>query len=726
MAARLQILTDLGSLDLPHNADEQFYVTRQIHDLQDFETKNADFTKVLKVPATPTNLEILDAYTGVADTVVSTIPCQIIMDGITIAPRAVLLFTKTIVNNQEIGFEVQILYGNFNLFENIAAGTIDEMNWADLAYDMAATTNLATVLSQNTTDLVTPLCDWVTRESVPVHETPSNSPTVIFEANIMGFFIYCKEIIKRIIEEAGFTVTYVNTPSDFDQIALAAPVTKRFQITSTDQLSFKNDVQTTLDRVISNGTLKVDWDNVINNSSGWFVPADDWWDIGTTGELKITVQGTFSHAETGVRPASEIRIVQNGGTIATFSTDQPEIGEDFFLTVSITAIAGDLIWVDIFSAVTQTTLTLEAGTFFSINTPGGDVDSTVQPSEWLPQISKNDFLANLLKLFNLVMQTNDVTLEVTIQPFDDVFDGAEQDLTELLDAGFNKIETQNSIKSLGQNSWFSWESDNLLRRDARYVIRFDNQLLAKEKDVISMIFSAADNSILHFDTATDTFLKAKMPSALVETAFTTTGGTAYPNINTDSLGNFSITDGDGTTPTWQVADYLGIASGFNGQNDYYRIIVKDDEVSGVIQGPIAARTLGDNNLITVRMLSAEEPEARLAIIRSDGGEANYNVTNGAPDAGAQYEAGSLTANWMDSLKMENITGVYYKNILDALKAPEVIKAWYNVPTALFVELDFLRPVYMANFNAFYYINKINQFKPDSKVQIELVRISNFE
>ncbi|RLB96013.1 MAG: hypothetical protein DRH90_25010, partial [Deltaproteobacteria bacterium] len=84
---------------------------------------------------------------------------------------------------------------------------------------------------------------------------------------------------------------------------------------------------------------------------------------------------------------------------------------------------------------------------------------------------------------------------------------------------------------------------------------------------------------------------------------------------------------------------------------------------------------------------------------------------------------SMAAFWLDELKMVNIVPTYYGNFIDAQKTPQVVKAWFNIPTALFVELDFLRPVYIEEFNAFYYINRIEQFKPEQKTRLELVRIS---
>ena len=721
MGNRLQILTEEGSLDLPQDAYEKFYVTRQVHDIQNFETKNADFTKTLKLPATPTNVEILDAYIGAVKTVISTIPCQVIIDGITIAPRAVLLFTKTIVSNERIEFDVQILYGNFNLFESIDEGTIDEMNWADLSTEWLMAQVVP--LMNNTTDMVWPACDWNSRDSLGFDHPPNLSinKARLIDINQTGFFIYCKEIIKRIIEEAGFTLVLAdNLPSDFDQIALACPIDKFVTFTSDDQLSFSNFVSKTIDQVVvGEATTERGLFELVNsNTSGWWQVAEQEWLVGTTGPIKISLDGSVTYVEIGQRPDSEIRIMQNLVVVASFVMDDslPAFTR-FFISAEIAVIAGDILYVEIFNSVTQTTTTLHPASVFKISTPGSDADRTVQPSEYMPQLNKSEFLANMLKLFNLVIETNDVTLEVFVSPFDDVFTAKEQDLTGFLDGGLNDIETKHSIDSLGQVSRFEWLQDNLLRRNANVELKFRNQLLAKDKTTISMFFSACDNSVLYFSSAVDTFLKAKMPMNK------TTATNKFPTLDITVLGNGQFTLA--LELDFQVGDFLAVGTNVAQTTfAWNRIVVKNDDLSGVFQLPV---TVQANQKVLNHITNEYSTfDARLAIIREDGGEDSIFVQNGSQEGGQFMPAGSLTANWMDSLKMNEITETHYKRILDALRNPEVIKAWYNIPTALFVELDFSRPIYMSNFNAFYYMNKINQFKPDSRVQIELVRISNFE
>ena len=731
MAATLQILTELGQLDLANGAEESFYITRQIHDLHDFQTKNADFTKMLKIPATPNNLAILDSYTTASTSINAVVPCKIIMEGITVAPDAFLLFFRSTVSNEEVGYDVSIFYGNFNLFNSIKVGTIDEIVWTDLAYDMADAIWITNTGSQNTTDLCTPICDWMGRASGAIMDGDGATPSLEIELNVMGFFMYVKEIIKRIIEEAGFTLVYGSSvPDDYFVLALACPVTKRFEIESTDQISFSNSVTTDPDvNVATNATVKVTFGTIENNSSGWWSEINNEWLVDEAGVVTAELTGIYTHTQIGARPDSEIRIIHNAAIVAYIAIDGDQTDVDYFLIAELSVLAGDVIYAEIFSAVTQTVLTLPArGSTFKVSTAGVDVSSIVQPSQHMPQIGKSDFIANILKMFNLVLQTDDISKVVTIQPFDDVFTGEEQDLSDLLDAGFNEIVVENSIESLGQISWFKWQEDNLLRRDANYSLEFESQVLEKEVTTIEMELSACDNSLLYFDTNADTALKAKIPSAEVSE-----DAVSSVLITFQTDGSFVL---DGSA-NFNVGDYFGISATASPDSSiwwYSRVIEKDSDISGVIMSPVDPTQLNTPTpLLYTKKVSAGNPVPRLAIIGVDGGEATYTAVNGTTFGSAPntyrdaYKDGlSQTATWPDRLRWQELTPAYYGKILSALQAPEVIKAWFNVPTALFVQLDFMRPIYIGKFNAFYYLNKINQFKPNNKVQLELIRISSFE
>jgi len=131
MAARIEIRTDKGTLDLPENFHQDFYVTRQIFDLKNFQTRNADYTKTVFLPATPNNIAILGAIadtSGTATAIENTIGCTILMDGITLAVVAKLIFGATNISRDGAEFECTIFYGNFNLFDALSGQTLDKLN----------------------------------------------------------------------------------------------------------------------------------------------------------------------------------------------------------------------------------------------------------------------------------------------------------------------------------------------------------------------------------------------------------------------------------------------------------------------------------------------------------------------------------------------------------------------------------------------------------------------
>ena len=73
--------------------------------------------------------------------------------------------------------------------------------------------------------------------------------------------------------------------------------------------------------------------------------------------------------------------------------------------------------------------------------------------------------------------------------------------------------------------------------------------------------------------------------------------------------------------------------------------------------------------------------------------------------------------------MSSVTETHYKNILSALKTPQQIDAKFNLSPVQVLTFDQTKAVYIDQFNAYYYINKINQFKLKSTTRLELIRIS---
>ena len=59
MASELEIRVEGTALDLFDNEEQNFYLTKQIHDLTNLETRNADFSKTISIPLTVKNQDTL-------------------------------------------------------------------------------------------------------------------------------------------------------------------------------------------------------------------------------------------------------------------------------------------------------------------------------------------------------------------------------------------------------------------------------------------------------------------------------------------------------------------------------------------------------------------------------------------------------------------------------------------------------------------------------------------
>jgi len=714
MASLIEIRLETGSLDLPQGFHNIFYITRQVFDLSDFQTRNADFTKSFNVPVTPNNVAILASASTIAGASIidNKVPCQIIVNGITIAPVASLLQTETVIENGVSFFNLTIFYGNFNLFDTLGGTTIDRLNWADLAIGWETTDILAA--SKNTyldDDVVWPLADWNTRDG-QTFGFYSVALTGLIDINTTGFFLYARNIIERMIGEIGYTLVIDDTvPGDFNKIALACPVTKYINIEEVDGLSFSSEVGSNADQTEIGTTAKALFQSVISDIEGIWDAGNNQYLITDVGDITLNVFGAYTMTNGHINnPVSRIVLYLNSTEIAFINTPLNQTVEPFFISAEVSAVPGDTLHVEIEAAtgIQDDELTILAGNSFKSYTPGIDASRTVQPSEHIPQIDQSTFLANMLKLFNLFIITDDINKTVTLKSFNALYTSAEIDLSGKLSGGATTVTIQHYLSSIAQNTALKWQEDNLLRRDANTIIEFDNQIIAKETTLIEMDFSACDSSVLYFDSANDTNFKAKLPMVSIET----------------TVVDFHITvaaDNSFTMNTANVSFLVG--DFFIGNSLFARVTAKTSDTTGVIEYTTPGTTMFFHS---INRQTEEDFTPRLAILQTDGAEVNYNLTQGTnllAHTVLPFLSSSLTASWLDSLKMENIASNYYGKLFSALQSPEVIKANFNLTTVDVTTFDFTRPIYISQFNAFYYCNKINQYKVDQLTQLELVRIS---
>ena len=130
MASQLQILIDGEALDLSINEDENFSLSKVVHDLRDLETRNADFSSEIVLPLTAKNRRLigsmLPSLSRFSEAPITNEPCEILAFGIPIISDAFL----TIVGEDDIANVAQgeILGGNAKFFNQLKDEPLLELN----------------------------------------------------------------------------------------------------------------------------------------------------------------------------------------------------------------------------------------------------------------------------------------------------------------------------------------------------------------------------------------------------------------------------------------------------------------------------------------------------------------------------------------------------------------------------------------------------------------------
>lgn len=712
MAIGLQITTDEGSFDLYEREDKNFFITRQIFDINELQSRKGDFTRNIRIPGTARNNFLLGDVINLQNIgkKEQTIDCRILLDGVTVAPVAKLLHVSSQVEVGIPSFNIVIFYGNFNLFDNILGGGINEMNWADIAIDWT-TTNLA-ALSNDTSSHGWFLADWFVRGQGNII---ANN---IWDIKQSGFFIYSKEIIDRIVLEAGFTTKYTNVPVEFFNHALAIPVTQFIIEEETKSALQLGEVsKTDADQVVTGATEKATFNNIIDNADGLWSALNNEFTVAISEDYTIVIQGTVDFEEANpATPACEVRIVNNGGTVATESFAGDGTDVSFFLSVTLPLLVDDVIHIDLFAPVNgplDSVLTLKSVSLFNLTESGGAPSNTVQPENYIPNIERKDYLVGVLAHYGLMIRTNGVDNEVEIKPLEEVSGDTEQDWSDNLDIGGDKsIFEAFALTGYARNNKVEYLEDSTVQRtDFNHIFTSENQILNLNKTIISFPYSASDNSQL---------FPGRLPMINVPMAGAESRGFVGQAV-TISGNNFTLSSTD--TLDFHVGNYLVVQSGFDFEQYYI------DSKSSATSGTFLGTGLTTKSSYGIDGKSSNNTQPRAAVIRTSEERNNslvdfdkYLTDGNNVNETTLLPIDRRTAHFLDSMRAVNILDKYYATLIATVQNPQFIQAWFSFASSEFVDIDLFRSTYLKQFNARYFINKINQFKSGESVRVDLIRI----
>ena len=195
MANKLQILSNGNTFDLFEGEAERFYITYQIHDLSNLQTRNGDFSRRVSLPLTSRNKDILGAalptisrFDSVA---VGTIPCEILVNDMPALSDSYFV----IDTQEENSVTIQIFGGISKFYSDVPDLPISALSFTAFDWD---TTGIISK-TNTTSDIVIPNAQWITNQSYRL----VSGVATITEMNEAGFFVYCHSILTKIF--AGFT-----------------------------------------------------------------------------------------------------------------------------------------------------------------------------------------------------------------------------------------------------------------------------------------------------------------------------------------------------------------------------------------------------------------------------------------------------------------------------------------------------------------------------------------
>lgn len=716
MSARVTIIANDVALDVFQDFDEKFWVTRVVHDLKSLETRNASYTKSFIIPSTASNIVALGPSLSLFNipnqTGIKKVPCRVLMDGITVLSRGELIIAG--VTGKYIALELSIFWGNFDFFESLRTILINEVDYSDL--DMTWDITGITAIAENTSGIVFCKDEWVDTEALNDLGLSLTLITRTYqEIRLNGFWIYAREVLERLVINAGYTMDDSAVTWDrWSTIALACSAHKWVEIEAKVGAYTGNVTKSTnTTHTDTNQVIAVPFDGVVTDPDGQWTGASLYeWLIDNGGETSRTIvfKATLNMIHTQKNPTTTpyVAIRLNGVNVAThnFTGDETAV---IVLEVELTVVDTDEIdCVDFASDGSgtngSTNTILASGSIFEMNEIAGiDPDDSLEVAKYIPQIEAEKFVVSVCNMANVIIFADEANKIVRFISFDGILNSEFQDLSEKL--AINKdIKSTNTIPTYFQNNEFKYGTvGNLVRGDVNGSYFFNDELLSARGTIIQLDFDACDNSVwVNNDSCSGSFYKKERVSLV--------GVSVVAGQST-----FTTTD----IEEWNIGDYIEIATS-GSWPEVMRITGKTSDTIGTINGDWRDSIAGATQPYFIHKHKHGDFElARIANIEQT--PQSTTLADGILNGDSPSTINTFTAQFDSDMSFQSLIAGEYSRLLNTLEKPLIITAWFVLTTREYVFLQQSRLAYINHFDSVFYINRIEQFKVGKPVRMELIR-----
>lgn len=711
--------------------DAQIEVEKQIKLFEDISTTDGDFSYAFDIPKTINNTKLLQNPfpDNINKPVYQQIPAQLLSDG------AAELYDGYIrVERVTNVYSCSFFSGNNNWFAMLT-GLLSELDLQ--AYD--TDNNEITIIDSWGLDegLVFPFLDnggLITRS--------------YYQLKIEDFVgaFYVKTLFNKIFTEAGIKIQgellndwrykHLICQSNSKDTGLIDAATSYVEKNATQVLPY-------------NTVTKVTWDN--DSVLPFFDGSDDAFSLVTnsyTAPLKMTVnvQLTTVITTTGFAPLSRNWIYVNGSPVrskAQGGTANAEIVVS--QNININLEAGDI--VEIYQV--QINADGDAGVLQrgTIKITPTYIYRTIGSSA-VPNWTKQQFVSNVLKLFNVLASYNEGDATLTLNLFEKIKDKPQVDLSEYISD--TEVDYSEFISDYAQRSRLSYKQIEFKELETynqgKYLkygqgfIDVNNDFLESDKSILESEFA---NPVAYTNPVFDASIEKTNLIALEEgESFN------FADVANDGFGDASFNIGD--TDAFLVGDLARISDSTNALYNGDWIVKSLDGVHLQFNGlPFDTAASGSITKLNYAYSTSEDVFLFLNI-------PNYQVSkfSSAPivfDSGTFYpiEVTNMSLAYFDmintgkqvnqdfiySLSFGGIDDVlryqttmiesYFRLFSRVLNDPVKLFCTANLPYALFTQIDFLSPIEIRTMETtnLYYLNRMTGYKESYLPMImELIKL----
>jgi len=467
----------VNNIDLDLYQDTEFWITKQVHDLRDLNTRNGDITRQITLPKTAKNEDTLQAYFYSPNNRASYagLPVIVTYDGVDLIQNGRLYW----VNTTKESIEVVIFNANTELFNLIgeSLSALDTSSY-DFTFDQAG----AQGIKSNTTGAVMARADWLGIEGSRKLSNDQGSPGLVNPVNINwgGFFFYAK-----IITNAGFSLNTDNLDTNlWDSLAISCPVTEFAQ---QDGLNINAEVEETGGQLItSDGRISL---QVVSDPDTIFSgPSNYQYSVSVNDSVRLTVNLGITITGSG---GAVFRLI-NGSTVLKQESADPRVTGtcQFSWLLDSDSDTSGVYYLDV--VIQEAEVTIDSAQF-KIESLGAAQSKDLIVANYLPEITQAEALKSILAFQNIILKTNPLTKEVSLLSFKNIKAQEPQDWSEKLLLNFDIVKG-NSLEYYNKNYFKYSDNEDLERTGYNSFYQFDDNRLQKEGVVIELPFEAADTS----------------------------------------------------------------------------------------------------------------------------------------------------------------------------------------------------------------------------------------